>query len=250
MKRLFIIALALFVTTTSVVHAANDRLFDGLAKDIVSGLSNASLESLPANSGYGPPRIAVRTLNRDNEAVSDKTAAAYTRRMLTALQAQAKGQFRFVALDALDNLILNIKAESLSAEEQSARIADLRANARADVLVAGFVRNDDGDTSIAYQAINTDTGELLASSTIKTVQPKMVFAPPVRPKGRYRPNVEDAEQILADKGYDPGPIDGYMTPETRDALRAYQLDSALPVNGRLTRRVVKNLRRDTRADIF
>ena len=56
--------------------------------------------------------------------------------------------------------------------------------------------------------------------------------------------------MLFERGYDPGPVDGYLTPETREALRAYQLDSALPVNGRLTRRVVENLRRDSRGLIF
>ena len=58
--------------------------------------------------------------------------------------------------------------------------------------------------------------------------------------------VSEAEELLWEHGYDPGPVDGVITGKTRKALEAYQADSALPVNGRLTRRVVENLRRDTR----
>jgi hypothetical protein len=256
MLRLLPLALAVFIATSSLgtsdAQANNDQPFNSLARTIMDGLNSAAVDSLPANNGYGPPRIAVRTVGRDsttNEATED-----YTQRMLTALQHQTRGRFTFVALDSLDRLILDIKAEDLSPADSKARIRDLRANARADVLVAGVLRKSDGETSLSYQAINTDTGALLASTAIKRINP---FTPsnstpirtPGRP-GRYRATVQEAEQLLVDKGYDPGPIDGYMTPKTRQALRAYQLDSAMPVNGRLTRRVVNNLRRDTRSVTF
>ena len=65
------------------------------------------------------------------------------------------------------------------------------------------------------------------------------------PSDRH-PTVLEAERLLFDLGYDPGPVDGVLTGETRTALRAYQRDSALPINGRMTWRVVENMRRDTR----
>jgi peptidoglycan hydrolase-like protein with peptidoglycan-binding domain len=63
---------------------------------------------------------------------------------------------------------------------------------------------------------------------------------------RSRPTVLEAEGLLLDLGYDPGLVDGVLTDQTREALRAYQRDSALPVNGRMTWRAVENMRRDTR----
>ena len=44
--------------------------------------------------------------------------------------------------------------------------------------------------------------------------------PVPRDAAAYRPTVEEAERYLLDKGYDPGPVDGYMTEQTRQALRA------------------------------
>ena len=73
---------------------------------------------------------------------------------------------------------------------------------------------------------------------------------PVIPSGAnptgYRPMVEETERLLANLGYDPGPVDGVLTWKAREALRAYQADSALPINGRMTRQSVENMRRDTR----
>ena len=41
----------------------------------------------------------------------------------------------------------------------------------------------------------------------------------------------DMEQALADSGYDPGPIDGVIDDQTRDALREFQEDHALVATG-------------------
>jgi hypothetical protein len=42
-----------------------------------------------------------------------------------------------------------------------------------------------------------------------------------------------AETHLRDFGYDPGPVDGVFTAETRAAVRAYQARYGLPVSGML-----------------
>jgi putative peptidoglycan binding protein len=42
-----------------------------------------------------------------------------------------------------------------------------------------------------------------------------------------------AETHLRDFGYDPGPVDGHFTAETRAAVRAYQARYGLPVSGLL-----------------
>jgi len=43
--------------------------------------------------------------------------------------------------------------------------------------------------------------------------------------------VEELQRLLAQKGYDPGGIDGMAGPGTRDAIRAYQSDKGLPADG-------------------
>jgi len=242
------------IAPLGAAQAATDRLFAGFAGTVLEGLNAAPVESLPANNGYGAPRIVVRTIGGGSPDIS----ASYNRRMLRALQTGAKGRFSFVALDALDRLILDIKAEKLTVRETDARIRDLRINARADILVAGTVNRQNGETTLSYQAINTETGALLASTTARPVTtqtrapkfPKPAIVQAQRRNDGYRPTVEEAERLLLEKGYDPGPVDGYMSAKTRTALRRYQHDSALPMNGRLTRKVVNNLRRDTRNAAF
>jgi len=43
------------------------------------------------------------------------------------------------------------------------------------------------------------------------------------------------QQRLADLGYDPGPIDGAMGPKTREAIKAFQKQAGLPVDGQLSK---------------
>ena len=240
-------------SSMAVAQAAGDRLFANFAATVLTGLNAAPVESLPANNGYGAPRIVVRTLGGD----SPDMTAAYTRRMMRALQTRAKGRFNLIALEAMDRLILDIKAEKLSTEATDARIRDLRINARADILVAGTLRRKNNETLLSYQAINTETGALLASTPARPITtlagapaPEFKSAAQTRRRNGYRPTVEEAERLLLEKGYDPGAVDGYLTDETRTALRRYQQDSAMPMNGRLTRSVVNNLRRDTRAAAY
>jgi peptidoglycan hydrolase-like protein with peptidoglycan-binding domain len=42
-------------------------------------------------------------------------------------------------------------------------------------------------------------------------------------------------------GYDPGPIDGVMGPQTRSAIRSYQRDHGLAVNGRPTQSLARHI---------
>lgn len=49
-----------------------------------------------------------------------------------------------------------------------------------------------------------------------------------------RGDVRWMQQRLKEWGYYPGPIDGRAGQATRDAIRAYQLDQALPQDGAAT----------------
>jgi hypothetical protein len=45
--------------------------------------------------------------------------------------------------------------------------------------------------------------------------------------------IGQAQELLKAAGYDPGPIDGVLGPQTREALRRYQAGQKLPVTGNL-----------------
>jgi peptidoglycan hydrolase-like protein with peptidoglycan-binding domain len=42
-------------------------------------------------------------------------------------------------------------------------------------------------------------------------------------------DVKHVQQTLSDKGYNPGPVDGQMGPQTRDAIGKYQKDQGLKI---------------------
>ena len=55
--------------------------------------------------------------------------------------------------------------------------------------------------------------------------------------------VVETQLLLACLGYDPGDHDGRLKPRTRRAIAAWQSDNRMTENGRMTRRVVRALRR-------
>jgi len=55
------------------------------------------------------------------------------------------------------------------------------------------------------------------------------------------PFVREAQCVLRDLGYHPGPIDGVFSPRTRSALEKYQLAEKLPVTGQLDAETLQRL---------
>jgi peptidoglycan hydrolase-like protein with peptidoglycan-binding domain len=54
--------------------------------------------------------------------------------------------------------------------------------------------------------------------------------------------VQAIQTALKEKGYDPGPVDGRMGPQTRSALRAYQKKEGLPATGNADAKTLAGLK--------
>lgn len=61
--------------------------------------------------------------------------------------------------------------------------------------------------------------------------------------------VKQVQQILADLGYAPGPIDGAMGEETQRAVSAFQRDRKIAQNGRITPELLREIKRVTGRDL-
>jgi peptidoglycan hydrolase-like protein with peptidoglycan-binding domain len=61
--------------------------------------------------------------------------------------------------------------------------------------------------------------------------------------------VKEVQQILADLGYAPGPIDGTMGDETQRAVSAFQRDRKIAQNGRVTPELLREIKRVTGRDL-
>jgi len=51
----------------------------------------------------------------------------------------------------------------------------------------------------------------------------------------------DVQRALAHRGYYGGPVDGAIGPQTRAAIRTYQVDRGLPVSGRIDGPLLRSL---------
>jgi peptidoglycan hydrolase-like protein with peptidoglycan-binding domain len=70
--------------------------------------------------------------------------------------------------------------------------------------------------------------KLLVSSTLAAA---LCLSPVAFSQGHD--TVRSAQQALKDKGFDPGPVDGIMGPQTHAAVRSYQEKNSLEADGRL-----------------
>jgi peptidoglycan hydrolase-like protein with peptidoglycan-binding domain len=61
--------------------------------------------------------------------------------------------------------------------------------------------------------------------------------------------VKQVQQILADLGYAPGPIDGTLGDETERAVSAFQRDRKIAQNGRITPELLREIKRVTGRDL-
>jgi hypothetical protein len=68
------------------------------------------------------------------------------------------------------------------------------------------------------------------------------FTTPVR----GRPTVAETQRLLAGLGYDPGPVNGVLGSQTRQAIEAFQRNNGLGTDGRMTRDLVASLREQRR----
>jgi peptidoglycan hydrolase-like protein with peptidoglycan-binding domain len=59
---------------------------------------------------------------------------------------------------------------------------------------------------------------------------------------KSRPNIKQVQIALANAGYNPGPIDGKMGKQTRDAIKAFQKANNLDVDARAGKKTWELLR--------
>ena len=69
------------------------------------------------------------------------------------------------------------------------------------------------------------------------------------PSASDQATVKQVQEILADLGYSPGPVDGAMGDETQRAVSAFQRDRKIAQNGRITPELLREIKRVTGRDL-
>ena len=244
------VLLGLSVRTAGAV--TSEEKFSLLASDIVADLHKTDVNALKARDGYLKPRVAVLPLKAKEGTLSETQAALFNRQFEAALLEKAGGQFVIVSRQALPQILAE-GTRSLKGDDALHRLSEMNENSRADILIIGASYKEGRSVAISYQALAVESGTLLGATRTLHMPPSSLRIAAISDRqidsdrrSRKEEIVLEAEGLLTDLGYEPGPVDGIITEQTRRALSDYQRDSALPVNGRLTRAVVMNMRRDRR----
>lgn len=113
-------------------------------------------------------------------------------------------------------------------------------NTAAGRKLAGLVRRRKEEARLLVDGVYTGIGR----SQPQGVPRIETQNPPAEPD----PEVKEAQDILREKGFDPGPSDGWMGRRTREAIEEYQrMHPHLTVDGVLGPATLSQLRRDAQA---
>ena len=89
-----------------------------------------------------------------------------------------------------------------------------------------------------------------AAAATGSVEPAADAAAPAKVKADgANSSVKAVQQVLADLGYAPGPVDGTMGASTTHAITAFQHDRKIRQTGRITPELLRELKRVTGRDI-
>jgi peptidoglycan hydrolase-like protein with peptidoglycan-binding domain len=86
-----------------------------------------------------------------------------------------------------------------------------------------------------------------ATATTGSVEPDA--APAKAKSDAANSSMKTVQQVLADLGYAPGPIDGAMGASTTHAITAFQHDRKIRETGRITPELLRELKRVTGRDL-
>ena len=125
--------------------------------------------------------------------------------------------------------------------------SQLDANSRAqiDAIVASWkpepANREANMVSVSEPSWGIQQPQQASAAPAMPAQPPM-NAEPVQTLSA-KDQVKLAQQLLAQKGFDPGTADGEMGSRTANAIRLYQLRNGLPVNGSVSRQLLDHLQK-------
>ena len=253
--------------------------FDILAWEVLAGVEASDDATFPKEGRDDARiRIAVWPFSAEQTPLPASLANEYNDRLLVSLLSQGGSRHRFIAREALSAVVKEIDESSSRDAELDGLLAALVERAKADVLIVGKLRRTSRDAVVlSYEAVRVSDGTILAATSHQRlpIDPAEVelAARPKAPAPSAKPatpspwdkylsvrapdtststhglasrdeNIAAVQADLLDLGYDPGPVDGILGPRTRAAIRAYQDDAHLPVDGLVSASLVVSLRKD------
>ena len=118
----------------------------------------------------------------------------------------------------------------------------------------GSLNGDAGlQTRAAIMAWQHDTGRVVTGEATEALLQAMIFGArpaaktPGTTSGAAREITRAVEKLLAELGYVPGPVDGKADTQTANAIKAFEKDRSMPSTGRISGRLIAEIRLITRS---
>jgi peptidoglycan hydrolase-like protein with peptidoglycan-binding domain len=107
------------------------------------------------------------------------------------------------------------------------------------------------DHGLAVSGLPSDEllRHILLGETVSTGSVADVKSAAPAPELKQDVRVKAVQQILADLGYAPGPIDGAMGSATERAVKAFQHDRKIAETGQISRELLREIKRVTGRDL-
>lgn len=230
-----------------MARAAESASYDRVPTQIATSYSSSvqKLQSRLDALGYRPgpvdglmgarTRDAIQRYQADNDlTVTGQSSTSLLDHLGATLQVRRQDENRPQTSETGEqrysqDLIVQVETE-LRRRGYPISVVDGRLDAETEVTIRAYQRDND------LVATGKPSDQLLAHLRRDNVAPRA---------DNYRQMVMDTQRGLNVRGYDAGPADGVMGPNTRDAIRTYQADADLPSTGRVDADLVTRLSADT-----
>ena len=250
-----------------VIH--DQKIINGIANEILNGLDEARMEEFFLISGSNRLSIDIvpfRPVNNENEFMSLALSSELNTFLLSALIQKSQGKFRFhisrrefghrTTEWPQKNLCGDLSGAPKCGNHGIAPIQNLGAS-NADIVILGRLVVHKGMGYLSYKAYAPETGVILAATTPRKINIRFSRRPPLAERQSTMPSVAPGEYLEPSRwkifrlqrdlellGFRTGQINGYLTRQTRQAIRRYQWHHDMDPDGNVTQELLKHIRKE------
>jgi len=249
-----------------VIH--DEKTINGIAIEILNGLDEARMEEFFLISGSDRLSIDIvpfRPLNNENEFMSLALSSELNTFLLSALIQKSKGKFRFhisrrevghgTTVRLQKNLCGDFSGAPKCGNHGTTSIQNL-GSSKANIVILGRLVVHKGMGYLSYKAFAPETGVILAATTPRKINVRFSRTSPLAEEHSKPPSVAPGEYLEPSRwkifrlqrdlellGFRPGQINGYLTRQTRQAIRRYQWHHDMDPDGNVTQELLKHIRK-------
>ena len=249
-----------------VIH--DPKIINGIANDLLNGLNEARMEEIFLISGGGRLSIDVvpfRPVNSLNGAISPTHAGELNTFLLAALIQKSQGKFRFhINKPEIDREIAfsrhqrhcSVFPEMPKCSTFASTKTGEHRSSNADIVILGKLVIHRGNGYLSYKAYAPETGVILSATSPRKIQIRFSRSSRAKIKSPPAPSNVDGEYLEPSRwktfrlqkdlellGFRPGRINGYLTRQTRHAIKRYQWHHGMDPDGDLSPRLLKHIRK-------